>query len=413
VGVHIYPGQTILVDAREGGYDVKTGFTGKEGTPPPVVTEHARRIAAADAADEQDEEDELSEGLGDASRQYKTIATHGKETAICARSVATAVGLGAATPEARALQIAGLLHDIGKAHPAFAAAIKDRNDIAPEIPLAKAPQGRWHALSGLYNHGPVGKRPGFRHELASALALLELVWRARPEHPALHGGREDVLAQTVGRELPELDERLADLRDFIARLVGLEESPLNLLLYLVMAHHGKVRATLAMSPRDQENPARDGSLPIRGVRDGDLLPALDLVSHHDGSEFPLPEVNLHLEPAKLGLSPRYGPSWVERVLSLRERYGTFQLAWLEALLRVADVRASRIAQPVDPRLPPHLAQVAGIPANEDRDADLRAWIDQTLAAPVDEGEGPVRRARKKGRPAKSRALRPTTKGSSA
>jgi CRISPR-associated endonuclease/helicase Cas3 len=401
---HVYPGQTILVDARAGGYDVAFGFTGRAGPPPPVVAAHARAIGAADAADAADEQDELSEGIGNASRQYKTIATHAAETAVLAQGVASAVGLPKAAPEAQALELAGLAHDLGKAHPAFAGAIKDRNGIAPEFLLAKAPKGRWHALRNLYDHGPVGKRPGFRHELASALALLELAWRARPDHSGLQGGREDVLAQTVGRELPEHDERIAEPRGLIARLVDLDETLFNLVLYLVMSHHGKVRCSLAMNARDQENVAPDGTLPIRGVLDGDVLPALELADP-DGTSFVLPEVRLRLDPAKLGLSRRYGPSWVERVVSLRDRYGNFQLAWLEALLRVADVRASQIARPLDPRLPRDLAEVEPIPEKGDRDAELREWIAHTLAAAAGEGEGPRPRARRKGRPAKSRASR--------
>jgi CRISPR-associated endonuclease/helicase Cas3 len=380
---HIYPGQTILVDARAGGYDVNVGFTGKPGTVP-VDTTHVRAIAAADAADAADEQDELSEGIGDASRQYKTIATHGSETAARARSVADAVGLQATAREAIALDLAGLAHDIGKGHPAFAAAIKDRNGISADVLLAKAPKGRWHSLENLYDHSSVGKRPGFRHELASALALLELAWRARPDHAALQGGREDVLDATCGRELPEDDHRVNPVV-FIARLVGLEEATFNLVVYLVMSHHGKVRATLTMSPKDQDNPEPDGGLPIRGVRDGDVLPAL-VLADGDGGKFDLPEVMLRLDPARLGLSRRYGPSWVERVLLLREQYGSFQLAWLEALLRVADVRASQIAQPLDPRLPANLVEVPPLPETEDRDAQLRQWIDETLAATMAESE---------------------------
>jgi CRISPR-associated endonuclease/helicase Cas3 len=309
--------------------------------------------------------------------------------------------------QAKALKLAALAHDIGKAHPAFACAIKDRNGIAPEIFLAKAPKGRWHALGNLYDHGPVGKRPGFRHELASALALLELAWRARPDHSALQGSREEILGATVGRELPEHDERI-EPRGLIALLVDLDETLFNLVLYLVMSHHGKVRCSLAMSPRDQENRAHDGTLPIRGVRDGDVLPALELADPA-GTSFVLPEVRLRLDLAKLGLSRRYGPSWVERVVSLRERFGQFQLAWLEALLRVADVRASQIDRPLDPCLPPDLAEVAAMPEKEDRDAELRAWIAQTLAAAAGDVEDPRSRARRKG-PARSRTSQRENKG---
>ncbi len=380
---HLYPGQTILVDSQAGGYDENVGFTGKPGAAPDVYDRHAARvIEAVDAADAADEQDELSEGIGNATRQYKTIATHCFETASCARTVARAVGVS--TEVSEVLEVAALVHDIGKAHPAFSAAIRDRNGIEEDVPLAKAPKGRWHSISDLYNHSPLGQRPGFRHELASALALLELAWRARPDHPGLQGGREDVLEATVGRDLPEHDRPL-EPASIVSRFLDLDEARFNLALYLVLSHHGKVRATLAMSPRDQDNPGRDGDLPIRGVRDGDNLRALALVDI-DGEAFELPSVTLRLEPAKIGLSRRYGPSWVERVVALREGYGTLQLAWLEALLRAADVRASRIAEPLDPGLPAGIAKVAPLPEREDRDAELRKWIQETLAAATAEDE---------------------------
>lgn len=135
----------------------------------------------------------------------------------------------------------------------------------------------------------------------------------------------------------------------------------------------------ADEPRDQDNVAADGGAPVRGVRDGDELPEL-VLANPAGQEFQLPQVTLRLDPVRLGLSKRYGPSWMERVLDLRTCYGDFQLAWLEALIRAADVRASQIAQPLDPRLPPNLAEVAVAPGSENRDADLRDWINNTLVA---------------------------------
>jgi hypothetical protein len=140
-----------------------------------------------------------------------------------------------------------------------------------------------------------------------------------------------------------------------------------------------------MSPRDQENAGRDGSLPLRGVRDGDEIPA-QFVADTAQNEFAFPRVRLRLDPAKLGLSKRYGPSWVERVLALRQHYGSFQLAWLEALIRVADVRASQIARPLDSRLSHDLAEVQATPDASDRDADLRNWIEQTVDASLSRPE---------------------------
>jgi CRISPR-associated endonuclease/helicase Cas3 len=386
---HIYPGQSILVDVAAGGYDVRLGFTGKAGTIP-VELQHARAMDAADAADAADEQDELSEGLGDSRRQYKTIATHGTEVALEARKIGSALGLNGAI--LRTLELAGLAHDIGKAHLAFAGAIRDRNGIPCETPLAKAPKGCWYGVRNMYDHSPLGRRPGFRHEFASALALFDLVWRASPEHPALQGGREQVLDATVGRALPKDDDRIIEPHGILVDLIGLGETTLNLVLYLVMSHHGKVRATLPMSARDQENGGEDGSVPIRGVRDGDLIPGL-VLADASGQDFNLPQVKLRLDPAKLGLSKRYGPSWVERVLALRRCYGGFQLAWLEALLRVADVRASQIAQPLDSRISQDRVEVQATPDGHDRDADLRKWIEETVAAVGAPPEGTSARAR--------------------
>jgi CRISPR-associated endonuclease/helicase Cas3 len=380
---HIFPGQTILVEASAGGYDVRIGFTGKPGTIP-VEVGHARAMSASDAADEADEQEELSEGLGTSDRQYKTIATHGAEVAIESQKIAAIL-----TPNDLAIQklmdLAGIAHDTGKAHAAFAGAIRDRNGIPSGTPLAKAPKGRWHGVRNLYDHSPAGRRPGFRHELASVLAILELVWRAHPTHPALQGGREEVLDATVGRELPESEDHILPPQGVLADLIGLDETALNLVLYLVMSHHGKVRATLPMSPRDQENAGKDGSLPLRGVRDGDEIPAL-LLADTAQNEFEFPHVRLRLDPARLGLSKRYGPSWVERVLALRQNYGSFQLAWLEALMRVADVRASQIARPLDSRLSQDLVEVQATPEAKDRDADLRNWIKETVDASVSRRE---------------------------
>ena len=79
-----------------------------------------------------------------------------------------------------------------------------------------------------------------------------------------------------------------------------------------------------------------------------MLPAL-VMADATGSDSPLPPAVLHLDAASLGLSPRYGASWGERVAALLDKYGPFTLALLETLLRVADVRASRLTTG-DPRL---------------------------------------------------------------
>jgi CRISPR-associated endonuclease/helicase Cas3 len=90
-------------------------------------------------------------------------------------------------------------------------------------------------------------------------------------------------------------------------------------------------------------------LRIRGVRSGDLLPAFMLAAA-DGQSHTVPATELVLAAAAVGLNPHTGRSWTERVLGLLARHGPFALAWLEAVMRAADQRASADATLADPAL---------------------------------------------------------------
>jgi len=148
-----------------------------------------------------------------------------------------------------------------------------------------APPGVWAKAMGRmkkYN------RPAFRHELASALAMLA-------------NGQPDLAA------------------------------------YLAAAHHGKVRLSIRSMPQEKapcDNPAQ---LFARGIWDGDELPETAL-----GGGTTLPASKLRLSYMALGDDEDTGPSWLARILALRDspELGPFRLAFLEALLRVADWRAS-------------------------------------------------------------------------
>ncbi|MCX5903357.1 MAG: CRISPR-associated helicase/endonuclease Cas3, partial [Proteobacteria bacterium] len=136
-------------------------------------------------------------------------------------------------------------------------------------------------------------RKGFRHELASALAMLK------------HG-------------LPDLAA------------------------YLAAAHHGKVRLSIRSLPH--EKAPGDPSIKFaRGIWDGDILPVADL-----GCGTTLLETVLDLSCMEFG-EGQSGPSWLGRMIALRDdnTLGPFRIAFLEALLRVADWRASQALEKSD------------------------------------------------------------------
>jgi CRISPR-associated endonuclease/helicase Cas3 len=265
------------------------------------------------------------------------VATHGAEVARLVEQITVASDL----PERyRALLgLAARWHDYGKAHPAFQGSIR-----SPERParrdLAKAPNDAWHR-SHRYRF-PEGneRRPGFRHELASALSLFAVLSRHQPEHPALLGPWLTTLA-ALG-ETPERRANVPPPNACESEILALSSGDFDLVAYLVASHHGKVRCGLHAAPDDQQYRDRDGrGLPIRGVREGDELPETFL---QEGAP-PVPALLLTLEPAALGLSRRTGTSWAERVANLLECHGATNLAYLEACLRAADIRASQLDTP--------------------------------------------------------------------
>ena len=99
--------------------------------------------------------------------------------------------------------------------------------------------------------------------------------------------------------------------------------------YLIATHHGKLRLSIRSLP-GEDQPENSETLFALGIHDGDLLPAVDL-----GGDT-CPETILDLSPMRLGGEG----SWTARALRLWDELGPFRLAYLEALLRAADLRAS-------------------------------------------------------------------------
>ena len=206
----------------------------------------------------------------------------------------TALELTEAVAEHRhdaAVVEAALWHDVGKAHDVFQTTLYGGN-----------PRPEDTALLAKSDHSGRHNRPCFRHELASMLS-----WLANGEKHDTH----------------------------------------DLVAYLILAHHGKVRTSLRAMPGekipdDDAAPGEvDGPLYARGIRQGDCLPSMTV------GDRSLPQTTLQLDLMRMGDGPQ-GRSWTARAQSLLSEYGPFYLAWLETLVRIADWRASRREQEGEP-----------------------------------------------------------------
>lgn len=312
----IYPGQTYLLHTGQGGYNqsdnkilIPTGWTGdpKSKVSPLAVPDKECPLIRDNEAYDADQ--------ASSAYHWKTVAHHTDEVCMEAEKITNALQNELTTMSASLdIPVTDILwesarwHDWGKAHPAFQSKLK-LNQVEMDYqsgPFAKAPPSAWiqGTIRAKQSEGD-NRRPHFRHELASALAVL----------------------------LPDsgFSKLNGEHRDLVA--------------YLIAAHHGKVRLSIRSMP-DEWQPPKDNNGKdrrfARGVWDYDQLPATDL-----GCGTISNPVSLCLEPMELGLGESEPflnqPSWTERCLNLRNKLGVFTLAYLELLLRAADGRASKMS----------------------------------------------------------------------
>lgn len=285
------PGTVVVVEPSAGGYDPERGWDGASKAPVPPVEISAPVDMVEVASVEETTTDDPATYCG----QWLGLDDHLDDAERCARELlveARVVDLTSDHTEAAVR--AAALHDLGKVHEVFQKTILEsagpekRDNVQRLQPLAKS------AGSARARHG----RAHFRHELVSALML-----RA---HQA------EALAGYDG----------------------------DLVRYLVAAHHGRVRLAIRPIPGEVPPADRAGARIALGVVDGEVVPAVAVRG-------------MHLEPTVISLDEMAvggDGSWTSRALALRDRpdLGPFRLAALEALVRIADWRASASPSPPAP-----------------------------------------------------------------
>lgn len=152
--------------------------------------------------------------------------------------------------------------------------------------------------------------------------------RLRAVNPALS---EDQLWAKSGRDgrARFAGQRKYFRHELASALAALQNGLPFEVAYLIAAHHGRVRLSIRALP-DESQPDEPSTLFALGVHDGDKLPDVALSGQI------VPSCQLNLAPMRLGSTH----SWTGRALKLVSELGPFRLTYLEALVRIADCRAS-------------------------------------------------------------------------
>lgn len=279
-GSDLHDGIEVVLDASQGGYDSEVGWNPRQRGPVAVVTSPTSQLSGVGFSPDKD----IAVGDEPASlgKAWYPLAIHLADVERECRTLLEALGArGLSAEMCSAAIVAGRLHDIGKASPVWqdaALATADEEqlaDLEARGPFAKTGNAKALRFSPRF----------FRHELASALALMSEGASALGDHHET-----------------------------------------DLVIYLVASHHGRVRLSIRRPPG--ESGIAETITTTLGVAPGDELPEVVI------GELTVPSSQLTI--------PTGSDRYERRALALRDRpdLGPFRLAFLEMVVRCADWRAS-------------------------------------------------------------------------
>jgi CRISPR-associated endonuclease/helicase Cas3 len=278
------PGEVLLVAAEVGGYNAEVGFDPAIRADVPGCPELDPKAEPAEGTEDAYRDDSASVR----QREWQNLAEHSEKTRHQAEKLLEKLQPDLPEGAAATAITAAYLHDVGKAHPIWQDALCD---LATEDRKAEIAEGRpWAKSGGAGGRLLFAGGVSFRHELASLLIL------DGPLRSLLDG-------------VPDVD---------LAR-------------FLVLAHHGKLRVQVR-DPGDLAVIAAGeaGEHKVLGLEQGAWEPLPVILGQ------PEAELVVDLDQFWFGAER----SWTRTALALRDRYGPFVLAYLEAIVRIADWRAS-------------------------------------------------------------------------